>query len=279
MHEIFNTNFSSPGKYMPEFWRAMAACSRIGDAQEELPPAQPASHLSLCRLLLQGQRHESRLLPAKARILNLAVSQRANGIRVHLILLTKNTFHQIITLLILITHSNMKSTTKHHLLLWFPFLGGLSHPDAASLSVPPPRGAQASERGGRGAAAAQGTGTAGRCSLQMVTPGQRVPLAAHLPPLPTFHAPVSGVEPPRRTCWMPLNEAKAEGGLQEGDWCSPTSWWGEESRGTCREDPLSAGWPLCAGNWVAALNTYSYSNTSSTKTPTNLSSIFGPGHG
>lgn len=117
MHEIFNTNFSSPGKYMPGVWRAVAACSRIGDAQEELPPAQPASHLRLCCLLLQGWRHERWPLPAKARILNLAVLQRANGIRVRLILLTNPTFHQIITLLILILYFNMKSTNKLHLLL------------------------------------------------------------------------------------------------------------------------------------------------------------------
>lgn len=101
MHEIFNTDFSSPGKCMPGFWRAMAACSRVGDGQEELPPAQPL--LSLCRLLLQGQRDANPPLPAKARILNLSVLQPANGIRVHLILLTKNTFNQIMTLLILIT--------------------------------------------------------------------------------------------------------------------------------------------------------------------------------
>lgn len=52
--------------------------------------------------------------------------QRANGIRVHLILLTKNTFHQIMK--VLITYFNMKTTTKHHLLHRHPFLGGLSHP-------------------------------------------------------------------------------------------------------------------------------------------------------
>lgn len=127
MHEIFNTNFSSPGKHMLEFWRAVAACSRTGHAQEERPPAQPAPCPSLCRLLLRGPRRESRPWPAKARILNFAVLQRANGIRVHLILLTKTTFHQIITLLILIAYFNMKSPTKHHLLLWFPLLGGLSH--------------------------------------------------------------------------------------------------------------------------------------------------------
>lgn len=127
MHEIFNTNFSSPGKYMLEFWRAVTACSHRGNAQEERPPAQPAPCLSLCHLLLRGQRCESHPLPAKARILNFTVLQRANGIRVHLILLTKNTFHQIITLLILIAYFNMKSPTKHHLLLWFPLLGGLSH--------------------------------------------------------------------------------------------------------------------------------------------------------
>ena len=42
MHEIFNTNFSSPGKYMPEFWRAVAAHSHIGDARKELPGAGSA---------------------------------------------------------------------------------------------------------------------------------------------------------------------------------------------------------------------------------------------
>lgn len=45
MHEIFNTNFSSPGKYMPESWRAVAACCPTGGGQEELPPAQAASPL------------------------------------------------------------------------------------------------------------------------------------------------------------------------------------------------------------------------------------------
>jgi len=34
---------------------------------------------------------------------------------------------------------------------------------------------------------------------------------------------------------------------------------GEESWGTHCEDPLPTGWPLCAGNWVAALNTQSSS--------------------
>ena len=76
--------------------------------------------------------------------------------------------------------------------------GWLSHPDAASLNVPPPPRAPVPERGGHGAAAVLVTGTAGRWPPHMQTPGERVPPAAHLPPNPIFRALAPGAEPPRR---------------------------------------------------------------------------------
>lgn len=69
----------------------------------------------------------------------------------------------------------MKSTTTHHLLLWFAFLGGLSHPTAAGPRVPPGARTPAArtwERRG----SCTGDGHRQWCW------GHRVPLAMNLPP-------------------------------------------------------------------------------------------------
>lgn len=53
MHEIFHTNFPSPGKCTLQFWRAVAVCPHEGDAQEDVPWPSPllvsAFAVSSCR--------------------------------------------------------------------------------------------------------------------------------------------------------------------------------------------------------------------------------------
>lgn len=72
MHEIFHTNFPSPGKCTLQFWRAVAVCPHEGDAQEDVPWPSPllvsAFAASSCRdrgtrtiLCLQRQQFKTSL--------------------------------------------------------------------------------------------------------------------------------------------------------------------------------------------------------------------------
>lgn len=156
--------------------------------------------------------------------------QRANGIRVHLILLTKNTFHQIMK--VLITYFNMKTTTKHHLLLRCPFLGGLSHPGGCWSWCPTTMwGSGVGARGmwGSGCAGDRDTRTAGASGCTS-------------PTRPPPRAPVPSVEPPGCTCaGCHEDGAEADGGsgrLLEGDGCSPSSGWGRAPGGHSEQIPF-----------------------------------------